>query len=81
VPTSRKASVRAKRNVKQPTKYRKDYPIGDATGHHYNLRAVPRDIWKRVRRRAEAENLSVRYVVIRSLELYALGRLNLEDKS
>lgn len=46
-------------------------------GHHYSLRSVPSDVWQGARKRAYAEKLSMRFVIIRALELYASRRIDL----
>lgn len=44
-------------------------------GHNYLLRAVPIDTWKRALKRSQAEDRAIRVVLIRALEEYAAGRL------
>jgi hypothetical protein len=46
-------------------------------GHDYVLNAIPSRIWERAKGRAHAQQLSVRVVLIRALDLYGAGRLNL----
>lgn len=41
------------------------------------LNGVPLEIWRRAKRRAHAEERAVRVVLIRALELYGQGELNL----
>ena len=65
---------RPKRKVQLPARYSHEYPVHE--GHNYSLYAIPFDVWERAKRRAHAEDRSVRVVLIRALELYAAGRLN-----
>jgi len=46
-------------------------------GHDYTINAIPQDVWERAKRRAHAEQRSVRVVLIRALDLYGAGRLDL----
>ena len=75
-PRSRNASGRRpKRQVQLPEKYSHDYPVGE--GHDYVLNAVPLEIWQRAKQRAHGDQRSVRVILIRALDLYGSGRLNL----
>ncbi len=72
----RKADARrSRRQIQLPAKYSHDYPVSD--GHNYLLRSVPLTTWAQARKRALAEDRSVRVVLIRALEAYAAGRLSL----
>jgi hypothetical protein len=74
-PRSPKASAgRARRQISRPATYSHDYPTGG--GHDYVLKAIPTDIWERAKKRAHGEQLAVRSVLIRALDLYGRGRLN-----
>jgi hypothetical protein len=66
---------RRRREVQLPARYSHDYPVSE--GHDYSLNAIPTAIWERAKRRAHAEDRSVRVVLIRALDLYAAGRLDL----
>ena len=66
---------RPKRKVTLPEKYSHDFPV--AHGHDYRVRSIPAEVWKGARKRALAEQRSMRFVVIKALELYAAGRLEL----
>ena len=61
--------------IQLPTKYSHDYPVGK--GHNYLVRSIPLAVWRNARKRATAEERAMRVVLIRALELYAAGRLNL----
>ena len=75
MPRSRRASGRPKRQIQLPATYSKEYPVKD--GHNYLVRSIPRDVWVAVRKRATSEERAIRVVVIRALELYASGRLQI----
>jgi hypothetical protein len=66
---------RRRREVHYPAHASREYRV-DA-GHDYVLNGVPLAIWQRARRRAHAEQRAVRVVLIRALELYGNGELNL----
>ncbi len=66
---------RRSREVDYPAHVSRDYRV-DA-GHDYVLNGVPLDIWQRAKKRAHAEQRAVRVVLIRALELYGNGQLNL----
>ena len=76
-PRSRKpANVKHRsRQGRFPARYSHDYPVNQ--GHHYSLNAIPLDIWARAKTRAHAEERSVRVVLIRALDLYGRGKLDL----
>jgi hypothetical protein len=75
-PRSRKAGGgRPKRQVQLPAKYTKDFPVHE--GHQFSVRGIPYEVWERAKRRAHAEDHSVRVIVIRALDLFGKGRLNL----
>ena len=74
-PRSRKGSGRPTQRRRFPAKYSHEYPIG--TGHDYSLHAIPLDVWERAKRRAHAQDRSVRVVLIRALELFGSGRLDI----
>jgi hypothetical protein len=46
-------------------------------GHHYSLNAIPSDVWEKAKKRAHGEDRAIRWVLIRCLELYGSGRINL----
>jgi hypothetical protein len=46
-------------------------------GHDYSLNGIPVDVWERAKKRAHSESRSVRVILIRALESYGSGRLNL----
>jgi hypothetical protein len=62
---------------------RSNFPRGTRTstpvneGHDYVLNAIPQNIWARAKRRANVEERSVRVVLVRALDLYGAGRLDL----
>jgi hypothetical protein len=59
--------------VDQPAQYAKVYPI--AKNHSYLLQ-VPKPIWNRAQRRAHGrDQQSIRFVLIKTLELYAEGKM------
>ena len=58
-----------------PARYSHDYPVHE--GHDYSLNSIPQQIWERAKRRAHAEQRSVRVILIRALDLYGDGRLDL----
>jgi hypothetical protein len=66
---------RPQRQVQLPEKYSHDYPVDE--GHDYVLNAVPFEIWQRAKRRAHGDQRSVRVILIRALDLYGSGRLDL----
>ncbi len=66
---------RPKRQVQLPKEYSHDYPVGE--GHDYVLNAVPFEIWQRAKRRAHGNQRSVRVILIRALDRYGSGRLDL----
>ena len=79
---SRKTAATAKRAAKGsqsprrfPARYSKDYPVNE--GHSYVLNAIPFDIWERAKMRAHGEERAVRTILIKALDLYGSGRLNL----
>lgn len=76
-PRSRKtaSAKRRRRQVQLPARYSHDYPVGQ--GHDYALNDVPLGIWSRAKARAHAEELSVRVILIRALDLYGSGKLDL----
>lgn len=45
-------------------------------GHNYSLNGVPRVVWERAKKRAHADDRSVRVVLIRALDLYGSGQLD-----
>jgi hypothetical protein len=65
---------RAERRL--PPKYSHEYPVR-AGGHGYMVNAIPTDIWNRAKARAHGEGIAIRTVIIRALDLYAKGHLNL----
>ena len=75
MPRSRKASGRPKRQIQLPARYSHDYPVQH--GHNYLVRSIPPNVWTRARKRAASEERAIRVVVIRALELYASGRLDI----
>jgi hypothetical protein len=74
-PRSRKGSGRPTRRGRFPAKYSHEYPI--AKGHDYSLHAIPVDVWERAKRRAHAQDRSIRVILIRALELFGSGRIEL----
>ena len=46
-------------------------------GHHYALNGIPEKIWQRARKRAHAEDKSVRLILISALSRYGEGLLDL----
>jgi hypothetical protein len=73
-PRSRKSGQRP--NPKDyPAHFSREYPVRE--GHHYSLNGVPRDIWNRAKKRAHADDRSIRVILIRALELYGSGRIHL----
>jgi hypothetical protein len=46
-------------------------------GRDYVLKAVPTETWEKAKRRAHSQHLSVRTILIRALQLFADGRLEL----
>jgi hypothetical protein len=76
-PRTRKTAggKRPRRQVQLPSKYSHAYPV--RTGHDYVLNSIPVDVWRRAKKRAHAEDRSVRVVLIRALELYGSGRIPL----
>ncbi len=69
------AGPRRRREVRLPARYSHEYPVSE--GHDYTINAIPQDVWERAKRRAHAEQRSVRVVLIRALDLYGAGRLDL----
>lgn len=67
---SKTAKHTGKREIRMPSRFSKDYPVHDA-GHGYLIRSIPDPLWDRVIKRADAEDLSVRFICIRLLEMYA----------
>ena len=75
-PRSRKASgSRPTPHRRFPAKYSHDYPVG--RGHSYSLNDVPDEVWDRAKERAHAQDRSIRVVLIRALELFGSGRLDI----
>jgi hypothetical protein len=74
-PRSAAGAKRRRRDVQLPAKYSHEYPVSQ--GHQYRIRSVPLAVWTRAMRRAHGEQRSIRVVLIRALELYADGRLDL----
>lgn len=73
-PRSRKAGERP--NPKDyPARFSREYPV--EKGHNYSLNGIPQEVWKRAKKRAHADERSIRVVLIRALELYGNGRINL----
>ena len=72
-PRQRAAGQRPRRAIQLPAKYSHEFPVNE--GHNYLLRAVPVDTWKRALKRSQAEDRAIRVVLIRALEEYAAGRL------
>lgn len=66
---------RPRRKIPLPSRYSREYPVEH--GHNYLLRGVPSDTWDRALKRAMLEKRAMRVVLIRALEEYAAGRLNL----
>ncbi len=66
---------RRRREVEYPARFSREYPV-DA-GHDYALDGVPDDVWAHAKKRAHAEQPSVRVVLVRALDLYGRGELNL----
>jgi hypothetical protein len=64
-----------KRQVELPEKYSHDFLVGQ--GHDYVLNAIPVQIWERAKRRAHGDQQSVRVILIRALDLFGSGRLDL----
>ena len=67
-------SAKRRREVRFPARYSHEYPVAD--GHDYSLNKIPFEIWERAKKRAHGEDRAVRVVLIRALELYGSGRLN-----
>jgi hypothetical protein len=74
-PRSDTSGRRPKRKVQLPRNYSHDYPVSN--GHDYSLNAVPLDVWRRAKRRAHAEGRAVRVILIKALDLYGSGRIDL----
>jgi len=68
------AGAKRRREVDYPARFSREYPVG--AGHHYLLNGIPFDVWQRAKKRAHAEERSVRVVLIRALDLYGSGQLN-----
>ena len=66
---------RRSRQVQFPARYSHEYPVHE--GHDYVLNKIPVTVWERAKKRAHAEQRAVRVVLIRALELYGSGRLDL----
>ena len=66
---------RRSRKVDYPAHASREYRV-DA-GHDYALNGIPFDIWRRAKQRAHADGRSVRGVLIRALDLYGNGQLDL----
>ena len=72
----KKSGGRRPQSKKQyPARFSREYPVHE--GHNYLLNGIPEDIWQRAKNRAHADDQSVRVVLIRALELFGNGRLNL----
>jgi len=67
---------RPRREIKLPAKYSHAYPVSTG-GHNYTLRGVPVPVFERALRRAHGADVSIRTVLIRALELYGAGRLEI----
>jgi len=48
-----------------------------SAGHDYVLKGIPQAVWNRAKRRAHADEQSVRVVLIRLLDRYGNGQLSL----
>jgi hypothetical protein len=60
--------------VDYPAHASREYRV-DA-GHDYHLNGVPLDIWQRAKKRAHADQRSIRIVLIRALDLFGSGNLD-----
>jgi len=69
------SAKRRGREVEYPAHVSREFRV-DA-GHDYHVNGIPLGIWQRARKRAHAEQRAVRVVIIRALELYGNGELNL----
>lgn len=66
---------RPKSKKQYPAKASREYPVQE--GHNYLLNGIPENVWQRAKTRAHAQDQSVRVVLIRALELFGSGRLEL----
>ena len=66
---------RRRRQVQLPARYSHEYPVHE--GHDYSLNAIPPQIWERAKRRAHASQQAIRVILIRALDLYGAGRIDL----
>jgi len=70
-----KADAKRRRKVQLPARYSKEFPVHE--GHHFAIDAIPFEIWERAKRRAYSEQRSMRFVIIKLLDAYGGGRLNI----
>ena len=66
---------RRRRQVQLPARYSHDYAVSE--GHDYSLNSIPHQIWERAKRRAHSEHRAVRGILIRALDLYGDGTIDL----
>jgi hypothetical protein len=60
--------------VDLPARYSHEFPVGNS-GTNYVLKAIPLDVWEKAKKRAHGQHRSVRVVLIRALQLFADGHL------
>jgi hypothetical protein len=72
--TTARGTARPRRQISLPAKYSHEFPVG--AGHSYLLRAIPDSLWRRSQQRAHGEGRAIRVVLLRCLERYVAGKLD-----